>query len=342
MAKFYLSAFADEAGGGIKEQINALKAHGMTHLEPRGLDEGNISLYTEEQAKELKKILDENDIKISAIGSHYGKIKITEDFEEHFENFKNCVKFDVSGIKVLGFNGIDILSFNKNETIEKDDVAVIYFHGGGYVRPPRNHHISFIKKFANKSRLPIYFATYPTAPKNTCKDVLPLVENFYKNVCKYYNKTILMGDSSGGGLALCLSKILLEKKEVLPTKTILFAPWVDVSLTNPELEDYQKVDPFIDFKHEQIWGKLWAGDLDVKDEKVSPMFADFKGLNDVVLYVGTREVLYPDIVKFYNKLKSDGVNVELIEGVGMNHVYPIYPIPEARSVMENILTIIKE
>ena len=60
MATFYLSAFADEAGGGIKEQIDTLKAHGMTHLEPRGLDEGNISLYTAEQAKELKKILDEN------------------------------------------------------------------------------------------------------------------------------------------------------------------------------------------------------------------------------------------------------------------------------------------
>ena len=72
MAKFYLSAFADEAGGGIKEQIDALKSHGMTHLEPRGLDEGNISLYTVEQAKKLKEILDEYNIEISAIGSHYG------------------------------------------------------------------------------------------------------------------------------------------------------------------------------------------------------------------------------------------------------------------------------
>ena len=42
------------------------------------------------------------------------------------------------------------------------------------------------------------------------------------------------------------------------------------------------------------------------------------------------------------KLKNEGVNVALIEGVGMNHVYPIYPIPEAKGVMENILTIIKE
>lgn len=106
MAKFYLSAFADEAGGGIKEQINALKSHGMTHLEPRGLDEGNISLYTVEQAKKLKEILDENNIEISAIGSHYGKIKITEDFTEHFENFKNCVEV----AKILGTKRIRMFS----------------------------------------------------------------------------------------------------------------------------------------------------------------------------------------------------------------------------------------
>lgn len=122
MATFYLSAFADEAGGGIKEQIEALKAHGMTHIEPRGLDEGNISLYTEEQAKALKKILDESKIQISAIGSHYGKIKITEDFSEHFENFKNCVKV----AKILGAKRIRMFSFyfTENEKYEdyKDEV----------------------------------------------------------------------------------------------------------------------------------------------------------------------------------------------------------------------------
>ena len=123
MATFYLSAFADEAGGGIKEQIEALKAHGMTHLEPRGLDEGNISLYTEEQAIELKKILDESNIEISAIGSHYGKIKITDDFEEHFENFKNCVKV----AKILGTKRIRMFSFyfSENEKYEDNQCTLL-------------------------------------------------------------------------------------------------------------------------------------------------------------------------------------------------------------------------
>ena len=123
MATFYLSAFADEAGGGIKEQIDALKAHGMTHIEPRGLDEGNISLYTEEQAKALKKILDESKIQISAIGSHYGKIKITEDFSEHFENFKNCVKV----AKILGAKRIRMFSFYFSENEKYEDYKAEVF-----------------------------------------------------------------------------------------------------------------------------------------------------------------------------------------------------------------------
>ncbi len=104
---FHLSAFADEAGGGIKEQIAALKAHGMTHIEPRGLDEGNISLYSVAQAKELKKILDDNGISVSAIGSHYGKIEITDDFTPHFEDFKNCVEV----ANILGTERIRMFSF---------------------------------------------------------------------------------------------------------------------------------------------------------------------------------------------------------------------------------------
>ncbi len=116
-ATFYLSAFADEAGPTLREQIAALKAHGMTHIEPRGLDEGNISLYSVEQAKDLKKILDDNGISVSAIGSHYGKIEITDDFEPHFEDFKNCVEV----ANILGTERIRMFSFffTKGQSLEE-------------------------------------------------------------------------------------------------------------------------------------------------------------------------------------------------------------------------------
>ena len=92
MAKFILSAFADEAGGGLLSQIEALKSNGLTHIEPRGLDEGNISAYTAEQARAVKKILDEHGVGVSSIGSYFGKIGIGDDFAPHFEEFRQlCI-----------------------------------------------------------------------------------------------------------------------------------------------------------------------------------------------------------------------------------------------------------
>lgn len=117
MATFHISAFADEGGKTLTEQIAALKAHGFTHIEPRGLDEGNISVYTPEQARAVKAVLDEYGIGVSSIGSHYGKIEITDDFEPHFEAFKNCVEV----ANILGTKRIRMFSFyfNKGESYEE-------------------------------------------------------------------------------------------------------------------------------------------------------------------------------------------------------------------------------
>ena len=117
MAEFILSAFSDEAGGGILEQIAALKRNGLTHTEPRGLDYGNISEYTEEQCKELKKILDDNGIGVSAIGSPFGKINIEDDFEPHFELFKR----NVENACILGTDKIRMFSFFFNEKQKPED-----------------------------------------------------------------------------------------------------------------------------------------------------------------------------------------------------------------------------
>lgn len=117
MAEFILSAFSDEAGGGILEQIAALKRNGLTHTEPRGLDYGNISEYTAEQCKELRKILDDNGIGVSAIGSPFGKINIADDFAPHFELFKR----NVENACILGTDKIRMFSFffNENQSHEE-------------------------------------------------------------------------------------------------------------------------------------------------------------------------------------------------------------------------------
>ena len=122
MAKFLFSAFADEASADILEQIAACKANGIGYIELRNVNGKNISNFNVEEAKELKKLLDDNGIKVSSIGSHYGKIEIDDDFGPHFEAFKQTVEV----AKVLETKYIRMFSFffTKGQKIEdyKDEV----------------------------------------------------------------------------------------------------------------------------------------------------------------------------------------------------------------------------
>ena len=117
MARFLYSAFSDEAADSIDGQIAACKANGVTHMELRGVDGKNISEFTVDEAKALKEKLDANGMKVSSIGSYYGKIEITDDFEPHFEGFKNTVEV----AKILEAKYIRLFSFyfTKGESYEE-------------------------------------------------------------------------------------------------------------------------------------------------------------------------------------------------------------------------------
>ena len=67
----------------------------------------NISKFLPVTGCSTKKKMDIYGIKVSSVGSPIGKIKLTDDFESHFEVFKNVC----SVAKILGTSNIRIFSF---------------------------------------------------------------------------------------------------------------------------------------------------------------------------------------------------------------------------------------
>ena len=107
MAKYVLTAFADEAAGDAAGQIKALKKNGVTFIEPRLLDGAPLIDKTEEEIKEFRAALDKAGIKVSSFGSPIGKYEIEKSFEPHFERFKWAVEI----AKLLGTDRMRIFSF---------------------------------------------------------------------------------------------------------------------------------------------------------------------------------------------------------------------------------------
>ncbi len=102
-----ITGFADEIHSDIKVQVKLLKELGIHYLELRSANGKSIAEYTIEEAKELKKYLWKEQIKVSAIGSPIGKIMVTEDFEAHYELFQKIVEI----AKIMETPYIRIFSF---------------------------------------------------------------------------------------------------------------------------------------------------------------------------------------------------------------------------------------
>ena len=107
MAKFILSAFADEASPVFDEQLRILREEGVTLIELRGVDGKNCADLTLEEATALREKLDAAGIGLSALGSPYGKYPLAEPFEAHLDKFRHGLEI----CRVLGAKRIRMFSF---------------------------------------------------------------------------------------------------------------------------------------------------------------------------------------------------------------------------------------
>ena len=112
MNKLILSAFADEYADSLIEQCEALNKFGIEYIELRGVNGKNVSVLTENEVKETKKILDDFDIKVSSIGSPLGKIDINGDLNGHLETAKRVYET----ANILGTKKVRVFSFYSKET----------------------------------------------------------------------------------------------------------------------------------------------------------------------------------------------------------------------------------
>lgn len=122
MANYYLSAFADEAGDSIQDQINALKDNGIQYIEPRFINGKGILALSEAELYELEAELTKNGIKVGSLGSPIGKYDIKADFETHLKDFDKAI----TACKILKTDKMRMFSFyvKQDELAEYKDEVV--------------------------------------------------------------------------------------------------------------------------------------------------------------------------------------------------------------------------
>lgn len=185
---------------------------------------------------------------------------------------------------------------------------LIYTHGGGYVRPLVAPHWRILAKATQDTGVTISVPLYRLAPQGCAEDAYPALRSVYRQVVAEAGaaNVTLAGDSSGGGLALGQAIDHRAAGEPQARQVILFSPWLDLTLSNPDIAGLQAKDPVL--VADQLWGAgaLWARDRDPRDPVLSPGFADPSGLPPVHLFQGGHDIFAPDARVLAGRLRDAG------------------------------------
>ena len=133
------SAFSDEVSQNFSEQVKFLVSENIGYMEIRFVNGQNIMDLNKSELVEAKKLLDDNGISISAIGSPIGKETLDKPFDPHFDKYKHAVElaefFNSPFIRVFSYYAPDGKSIDdcRDEVINRMSKKAAFLNGSEIV-----------------------------------------------------------------------------------------------------------------------------------------------------------------------------------------------------------------
>ena len=196
---------------------------------------------------------------------------------------------------------------------------VVGLHGGGYVLQPTLFHWLDYAAMARDTGATVVVPIYPLAPQGTAATVVPQIADLISALIDQHGaeNVSVYGDSAGGGLALAAVQELVRRGDPVPSHMVLISPELDVTLSDPASHTID--DPYLNASEVQAWGRLWAGDLDPADPRVSPLFGSLSGLPPTAVYSGSLDLLSPDTLRLRERALAEGADFTFVLRKGLIH-----------------------
>jgi len=216
---------------------------------------------------------------------------------------------------------------------------VLYLHGGAYVFQITSYHWGLIAEMAERLGYGIIVPIYPIAPEHDFHAIFGMVGEVYRQMLDETEAEdiVFMGDSAGGNMAVVLTMMAAQDGLALPSHHVLISPGLDMSLSNPEVFEAERNDPWLGIPGGLEAIRLYSAGIDRSDWHISPLYGDLSVLPKTLLLAGSHDLLSPDNLIFAEKARAAGVEVEVVYEEGMFHVWPLIEMPEARRARDSIV-----
>ena len=203
---------------------------------------------------------------------------------------------------------------------------VLYLHGGGYTIGSIKTHrclAGWVSRAAKARVLIIDYRLAPEHPFPAAVDDSLAAYRFMLDSGVNPARTVVAGDSAGGGLAVAALLAIRDAKLPLPAAAVCLSPWVDMEGTGESMKTKADVDPMVGPNLADM-AKAYLGGKDLRTPLASPLYADLKGLPPMLIQVGTAEVLLDDSSRLAERARQAGVEVVYEPWENMIHVWQIF------------------
>jgi len=214
---------------------------------------------------------------------------------------------------------------------------LVFLHGGAYFRELRTWHWWFVERLVRQTALTVLVPIYPLAPVGTADVVVPAVVGLLRDVLRFPGRPVfLAGDSAGAGMALAVAQDLARSDARALAGLVLISPWVDVSCDDPGIAARAHLDPWLQAPGLREAGDAYRGGLPADHPWVSPILGHLSDLPPMLIISGTHDILNADAHRLVDGVVMASGDVELVEGPGLIHDYPLLPTPEGRAARARI------
>ena len=212
------------------------------------------------------------------------------------------------------------------------DPVILFLHGGSNVfslGTPHRRILSYLAKF---SELPIFGVDFRLAPENTYPAAHEDCFKAYCALAEQGKRIVLLGESSGGVLAL---SVMLKAKQAgipLPILGAFISPLVDYE--DPNLDQFQ--DAFVHPDFIRILTQIYLADNKPADYDWKPLSASFDNFPPIYIMVGEKEILRGEAGRLVDKAQQDGLEVKIELRPHVWHGWHVLApqLPEATAALE--------
>jgi epsilon-lactone hydrolase len=205
---------------------------------------------------------------------------------------------------------------------------LLFFHGGGYCSGSIRSHRRMVSEAGRAAKVRTLAIAYRLAPEHPFPAALDdaLAAWFFLRQTGIAAAHIAIGgDSAGGALTAALINFLNATGEELPGCAWLVSPWVDMTMSGSTLMAKDTVDPLIHKVYlEELAGAYIPKEIDRRDPRVSPLFADLRGFPPTLIQVGSAETLFADAARFAAAAGAADVGVTLEIWPHMIHAWHLW------------------